>query len=336
MRHLFYKFGFPMPVIVVLLLLPLQHLGATDFVTLNLRSHQDVYVLHEPVQFMGELKNSSGEIVRLQSMRDLADENMRYLFLEIITSEGEKQERRTCFGFIDYVAFPEYKGEPLLPGESYDFDIFPNHTYSIRQEDMMKGGWTFPEAGEYKVRLVYEVESFREHLWKPPGNRLYSNQITIRVVEPMPAQKEILAAYWKDSVSGGMTWDGKFMSGFDVKELNRVVQKYPNDAFIKYPLFALLNTESSMAVPDLSQVAPHAKYLMSHFPDFRPGPVRRLYAAALIESGRQKEGLKVLDEALAIDPRLKDNFDIMMLKVGTERGSERAFWQWVRERDLTP
>lgn len=310
--------------------LPIVHGHAADGeVALKLRSYQDVYVLHEPVQFIGELKNNSDEIVRLHSMESLADENMSYLFLEIITPEGEKQERRTCFMLVDYFAFPEYKGEPLLPGETFGFDIFPNHTNSIG--NILKGGWTFPEVGEYKVRLAYEVEDAMEYLWKPPGNRLYSNQITIRIVEPTPAQKEILAAYWKDSVSDGMTWDGKLMSGFDVRELNRVVQKYPNEPFIKYPLFALLNTET--LVPDLSHAAPHAQYLMSHFPDFRPGQVRRTYAAALIESGRQAEGLKVLDEALTLEPRLKDNFDFMMMKVGTEKGSEAAFWRWVRERE---
>lgn len=65
------------------------HAHAADGeVTLTPRSCQDVYVLYKPVQFIGELKNSSGEIVRLQSIRDLANENVRYLFLEIVTPEG--------------------------------------------------------------------------------------------------------------------------------------------------------------------------------------------------------------------------------------------------------
>jgi hypothetical protein len=184
--------------------LPTVHVHAADGeVALKLRSYQDVYVLHEPLQFIGELINNSDQLVRLNSMEGLADENMMYLFLEIITPNGEKQERRTCFSFVDYFTNVEYKGEPLWPGEMFGIDIFPNSTSSI--EDVTKGGWTFPEVGEYKVRLAYEVEDAMEYLWKPPGNRLYSNQITIRVIEPSPAQKEILAAYWKGSISNGRT-----------------------------------------------------------------------------------------------------------------------------------
>ena len=82
------------------------------------------------------------------------------------------------------------------------------------------------------------------------------------------------------------------MYGFDAKELNRVLEKYPTEPFIKYPIFALLNMESPMAHSDLANATTHAQYLMSHFPDFRPGQVRRAYAAALIGSGRQAEGLK--------------------------------------------
>jgi len=318
----------------LLILLPLVQLGAAEGdVSLTLRSYQDVYVLHEPLQFMGELRNNSDQLVLLNSMEGLSDENMRDLFLEIITPNGEKQERRTCFSYVHYFTNAEYKGQPLWPGETFGIDIFPNHTYPITYSRGDNGGWTFPEVGEYRVRLVYEVEDFMMYLWKPPGNRLYSNQITIRVIEPSPAQKEILAAYWKDSVSDGEAWDGKLMYGFDAKELNRVLQKYPTEPFVKYAIFALLNLESPMNHPDLANATDHAQYLMSHFPDFRPGPVRRAYAAALIASGQEAEGLKVLDEAITIEPRLKDNFNIMMLKVGTERGGKAGFWQWKRERE---
>lgn len=317
----------------LLILLPLiQPSAIGNDIVLNLRSHQDIYVLHEPLHFIGELRNDAEQLVMLNSMEGLSDENMTYLFLEIITPSGEKQERRTCFSLRRSITNIEYKGEPLWPGETFGIDIFPNHTYSIREEDRMKGGWTFPVVGEYKVRLVYEVDDRMKHLWKPPGNRLYSNQMTIRIIEPTPAQEEILAAYWKDAVSLGQAWDGKLMFGFDADELNRVLQKYPTDPFIKYPIFALLNMESGMLHPDLVNVIPHAQYLMSHFPDFRPGQVRRVYAGALIASERQSEGLNVLKEALTIEPRLKDNLDIMMLKVGTEKGSRAAFWQWNSDR----
>lgn len=298
---------------------------------LTLRSSQDVYVLHEPLHLRGELANRSNEAIRVYGIEYFSNENMPCLFLEIITPDGLKQERRTFFYHADYLKFAEYRGEPLEPGQQLGFDLFPNHTYPIHDVFAEGGGWSFPSPGDYKVRLVYVVEELRRILWKPPANRLYSNQITIRVISPSPAQREILEAYWKGT-NDGMAWDGKLMWGFDRAGLERVLQKYPDEPFTNYILFALLNTESVLARPDLPNAEVHARSLMSRFPDFRPGQVRRAYAAALIGSGQKAEGLEVLDEALRLEPHLRDNVDVMRLKITAEAGSEKAFRSWEKNR----
>ena len=306
--------------------------GAADAgVVLTLRSPQDVYVLHEPLQLKGELANRSGSSIRIYGIDYFCDENMPCLFLEIVTPDGQKQERRAFFYHADYVKFAEYAGEPLEAGGQLIFDLFPNQTFPIHDVFAKGGGWTFPSPGDYTVRLVYVVEEFRERLWKPPANRLYSNQITIHITSPTPAQKEILDAYWKGT-NNGMAWDGKLMYGFDRDALLRVLQKYPDEPFTKYILFALLNTESMLASPDLPNAQVHAHSLMSRYPDFRPGHVRRAYAAALIGSGEEAAGLEILNEALRIEPHLKDNVDVMKLKITTEGGGEKAYRRWEKSR----
>jgi hypothetical protein len=306
-------------------------------VTLTLRSCQYVYVLQEPLMITGELVNGSSQQIRIYGIEKFSDPNMPCLFLEIITPSGRKQERKNFFWEDMHAKGETYMGEPLNPGERFAFDIFPNALCSI-YDIVVDSGWAFPSPGEYKVRLVYEVEEFRIRLWKPPGNRLYSNQITIRVVEPYPAQKEILDAYWAEPGQGyGFVcrWDGEQgMAAYEVNRMKGVLDKYPQEPFIKYIHYALLHQAMNYSPPALSSARSHAEYLMNRFPSFRPGRVRRAYAAALIECGQKAEGLRLLEEALRLEPHLKDDHGFMSLMIRTERG-ENAYWPWRSHRNDT-
>jgi hypothetical protein len=316
----------------------LQPCAAADSVSLTVESLQDVYVLREPVLLTGHLTNGSPQPIRIYGINTFGDQNMECLFLEIITPDGRKQERRSHFGFYILGKSDGYKGEPLNPGETFTFDVFPNILYSIYslKED---AGLGFPTPGEYKIKLVYEVEQFRAKLWKPPGNRLYSNQISIRVVAPTEAQREILGAYWSNVVT---RWEGdEGMTGFDADRLKDVLTKYPNDPFIKYVHYALLwldlhGLDEVYKGPkrpiDLADAQLHAAALMERYPNFRPGRVRWAYASVLIKCDRKAEGLRLLDEALRLEPHLKDDYGVMHLKVITERG-RNADWPWVIRRN---
>lgn len=321
--------------LALLITLPSPGVGASDDgIVLTARSYQDTYVLHEPVQLTGELANNSDRAIRIYGIEKFSDENMPCLFMEIVTPDGRTQERRTHFYCVNLARSESYMGEPLKPGERRGFDIYPNHAYSI-YDFAVDGGWTFPSPGDYRVRLVYEVEAFRKNLWKPPGNRLYSNQITIRVIEPSPAQKEILSAYWKGS-NRGMRWDAKLMYGLNEAELHGMLQKYPAEPFIKYIHFALMHVALGQEHPDPTSAGMHARYLMSRAPDFRPGLVRWTYADVLIACGRKDEGIELMQEALEVEPRLVDNFDFMESKITAETGDSRAIWLWKKSRMELP
>jgi|GEM_PF-4423446 len=315
---------------VILVLFATQGILGEGQVTLKLASYANSHVLHEPLELRGELVNDSDQTIRIYGMEMFSNENMPCLFLEITTPDGRQQQRRTCFSLPTVVKSATYIGEPLEPGARFGFKIYPSGTYFI--DNINEGGWTFPVPGEYGVRLVYEVEEFRERLWKPVGNRLYSNQIKLRITIPLSAEKEILDSYWKDVVPYGEAWDGKRMWGFDVPELQRVLGKYPNEPMIKYIHFALLNQASGAVRADLPNAKTHAELLMSRFPDFRSGLVRSACGAALIANGRKAEGLRVLEDALRVDPLLVNNESFMNLKITTEEGSDKAFWLWQDKR----
>lgn len=315
---------------MILVLFATQGIVAEGQVTLTLTSYADSYVLHEPLELRGELVNDSDQTIRIYGMEQFSDENMPCLFLEITTPDGRQQQRRTCFSLVSVVKSATYLGDPLGPGERFGFKIYPSETYFI--DNLNEGGWTFPVAGEYRVRLVYEVEEFRERLWKPVANRLYSNQIKLRITIPSSAEKEILDSYWKHVVPYGEAWDGKRMWGFDIPELKRVLEKYSNEPMIKYIHFALLNEASGAVGADLPNAKTHAELLMSRFPDFRSGLVRSAYGTALIASERKAEGLKMWEDALRVDPLLENNVQFMQLKIGTEKGSDKAFWRWLYRR----
>lgn len=313
--------------IQLIILLLAQSAFTEGNVTLVFTSYQREYILHEPVHFTGALINNSDHTVNIYHMEKF-DENMECTFLEIQSPDGSKTKRRSSYGTSLELLSPKYLGQMLKPGNTFTFDIFPNRSQLLTYPH--KGGWTFPEPGTYKVRLAYIVEEFRENLWKPEGNVLYSNQITLRIKSPSPIEREILDAYW-DGVS--VDWDGTNMSGFNTPELQIVLGKYPNEPLIKYVHFALLNASYTIDGPDFQMASMHFEHLVINYPNFRPGQIRRRYAGMLIHGGgRREEGLRILEEALSLKPGLKDDYRLMKLKINTEAGNGSAFWKWRRTK----
>jgi len=300
---------------------------ASNSVTLLLKSYQEEYVLHEPLHFSGTLINNTGSNIHIGGMEKF-NENMELLYLVIEYEDGSITKRRTCYYYETVLRSPYYEGQSLKTGESYSFDIYPNRTYSIL--NMKERNWTFPKPGIYLVTLAYAVDDFWQVLWKPEGDALYSNQITINIVPPTTPEKEILDTYWNDLIKD---WDGKHLYYFDRALINNMIAKHSSEPLIKYMYYALLHNAYTYDGIDYQLADINAQHLMNNYPDFRKGQIRRMYAEYMIHSGRMNEALNMLNEALIIMPTLKDDYYFMKTKINLEAGDSSAFYKWKRRRN---
>lgn len=308
--------------------------NAGDRFYLNLESVKGEYILREPVKFIVKFINESDRTIRIYRI-DRFNENMEQMYLEVITPKGEIQLRKSTIALVNRISSVHYGGDPIEPGESIEVFLYPNETHFIQSP--RSWGFTFPEAGTYRLRVVYTVEEFRERLWKPENNKMYSNSIDITFREPTPEEKEILDAFW-DGMSYLFVWDEMPMAGFNVDRLKEVMAKYPNNHLMKYVYFAMGHELRCPPIGpsdsyDIDKAIEYFEMLKDRHPDFRFEETRQYLARFYMDAGRREEAIRLNNETLRERPNLKDHYRFMRQKIlAEEQDNMKAVTKWIRKR----
>lgn len=326
-------------VLTVQLLFIVPTLSYSEELSLLLRTAQNEYILHEPVRFALTLRNVSDERQKVAEV-SLWDMNMEFTFLEITTPEGELQFRRYQYETVTAIWNAFYEGEPLEPGGSIESFLYPNVSFVMtdgKQRDQYRGlEFTFPRVGTCKVRVCYFVSSFWEHLWKGEGGELYSNPITITFREPDSKEKEILDALWAGGTTEIAIGDDMLAFSFEEsqeRELERIIEKYPEHALVKYAYFylarSLVTLSGGYVRGRVESGVELFETLMKRDPDFRYEETRQLLAMGYDRVDRKEDAIKLFSQTLTERPSLENNYRFMSRKIMVETGNNKiAVEKW--------
>ncbi len=307
-------------------------------ISLHLRATQDEYIVREPIKLVVTLSNNSKEEIRIPGIAQLA-ERMEYVhYVEIIPPRGEKQCRRYQYMYYSGIALPEYRGEPLSPGDYRELYLYPNVSWEIdcaTHEKVNSLSVTFPDPGEYRMRAYYVVPSIYNKLWKKAGG-LASNEIVLQVRRPNSEEDEILDAVWGKSI-GHLMYGDDFACCVrsDETALRQVIEKYPNNPLARYALFELARS-LSLRYDESDEMMEALKIfglLETRYPAFRYEEVRlhmgRIYQAL----NQDAKALSSFTEALEYNPGLVDNYNFMVHKIYTETGSREEIDRYTKGRN---
>jgi len=313
---------------VTILLLTTFLSASTGNVRLKLELAKYEYVIREPLKFVVTLVNESDQTIRIPEASAF-DMDMEFLNMEIITPDGEKQLRKFFFKISDELINPNYTGEPLLPGESFQTYFYPNTSYFVLPLEW--GGITFPLPGTYQVRVYYSVPDVYKKLWRPEKNELYSNKVDMLFREPTFEEQEILDACWSAGGSFLSLGDDYDVANFNEDKLEYVADKYPDHPMIKYALFYLAkNYLYKSKTPDKS--IPIFQELVENYHDYRFEEVHLHLGNNYLKAGSREEAIKTFNEALRKKPFLKDHFRFMCSKILSETSDTSKIGEWVNNR----
>ena len=324
---------------VVLTTLPFAQARGQKTLSVHLESEQDSYLVREPVKFKVVITNESGETVRVPSIVRF-DMNMKHLLMEVITPAGETQYRTFKYYRQEGIVQRDYDGEPLRPGESLTTFLFPNIS-GRRELDLAPGPFfpqklTFPEPGNYQLRVAYFVAEPWDNLWKPPGDFLFSNTIQIQLNLPTPVEERILDAYWAKGGVDISMGEHHAYCWFDVSALESVIEMYPDHPLIKYAYFGLGRQLGRLKLPVnrslIERAVPIFEKLAQDYPDFRYAEVRHHLARAYYHTGRREEAIQLYSELLEERPYLIDDAEFMKSKIFVEELTSKAAGDWFRFR----
>ena len=299
-------------------------------------SAKNEYVIREPVKFVVKLENHSDEVLRIVNVSSF-DMNMEFMELEVTYPNGERRYRKGHISFVSRLFYPMWLGEQIFPGETIITFLYPNVTYAVDH----RGDWleeTFPVAGEYRLRVVYTVPEVYYELWKGPGGKAYSNEITVVFREPDPVQREILDAYWLKGGYNVSMGDDSQMFEFDRLALANVAAKYPDQPFVKYALFALARDlthiwPGNVRPAEVEQGIAILLALKRDHPDFRADEIGIHVSKAYLDLQKYPEARASYAEVLAERPWLKDHDTFMMGKIRADTNEQPgAVTKWRKQR----
>jgi hypothetical protein len=312
---------------------------------LKLSVPQNDYVLGEPVKFGAELHNSTNDTFPIIPIDELSTD-MKYTFFEVTYPDGHIEFRRFQELFIDQIIFPEYPGEPLLPGASVYLTFYPNVSRELHPEGddpnrTLRVGRTFDSVGEYQFRVCYCVSDYFTVLWRPKDGTLFSNAVTLTFHKPDSVAAKIIEALW---AKGGGELCHEHVSDddatLDQAALEGVIAKFPEHPLTKYARYYLAKTCMSMLNPerDTQRGVDILEELARDHPTFRFHETHTSLAYGYMRLERKDDAMRVLDQLQRELPYLKDDCDFVNLKIAVRcaphhsgcTGKTMAEWQKAR------
>jgi hypothetical protein len=197
-------------------------------------------------------------------------------------------------------------------------------------------GFTFREAGRYRVRVAYHVQAIYRKLWQPPGGAVYSNQVVIDIREPTSEEKEILDAYWS-SPDMGMGGDNELYVKANEPALEAVIAKYPPSRIRAHAEFALARSilrDSGWRSVDVRQRSLGLLAdVQEGYPDFRY-PERQMTIGFIYGMiGAFAKADSVFGETLRESPELIDDPGFIYRMFQAEEGAgDGLLDRWERDR----
>ncbi len=304
---------------------------------LKLESPQNEYAVREPVKLVITLGNDSGEAIRIPEIQGEDMINMKFIYyMELITPKGERECRRAQFVYGIGLINEEYAGEPLFPGDYRELYLYPNATFNNdcgNFRPMSCLGATFPEEGEYRIRVFYMVPGYWPKLWNV-ADGLPSNELVLTFRKPTPEEAEILDAVW---LAGDyISLDSEDYCGFfNAEALRRAIAKYPNHPFIKHAEFALARTLCATdSKGQLREASSILETLASEHPDFRYEEVGIALGSCYLGLHETARVDSIFTKMLRKNPALEDNYRFMTAKLGMGFTDDagRAVRKWREDR----
>ncbi len=176
---------------------PVDLCGAT--LSMSVKFDKSEYIIREPLRARVTLRNVSGTTARIIEVKDLGPE-MRYVRMEIERTDGMTTTRVACWSGENSIRNPHYLGEPLQPGESVAFNVYPVVSRLVDGDDWC-GEVTFCRPGTHRVRVVYEVPEYYAAL-RAKGNAYVASDfvdLTFRTADRL--ETEILDVLWGEPAS---------------------------------------------------------------------------------------------------------------------------------------
>ena len=214
-------------------------LSYSEDLELRLESEYTEYVYREPVKFCLEFNNVSNSSIYLPHYASFEGE-MKFIYMDISYPDGSRQLRAVRHVFEYGVPIPAYKGMEFKSGDKFQVCYYPNQSLGYDPTTLSYTAdintHTFYQIGEYKIKFAYMIPEIYQNIYSA-GHPIYSNEMVIRVTAPSIEEIEILNAYW---IGGDISFgDNSAANEFNRDELEKVVNKYPDNPMIKYAMFGL-------------------------------------------------------------------------------------------------
>jgi hypothetical protein len=297
---------------------------------ITIQSNKADYVVNEPVRLTVWYQNAGDSAINVMPARELGI-NMVCTFYKVTEPGGATVRRKNQFAYPNQLINPEYQGDLLRPSEYFEVSMYPSLTRSMPGETHQRRGFTFGEAGSYRLRLGYMPPPVEGRLWRPvDGGPALSNEIVINVRPPSVAEKAILDTYWSADRADLAMEDGPAYLNLDEQRTRRTLAAYS-----QHPLadFLRLNLACGLMKPG-NHVDDEVIALLEELrprKEFRWDEVHMLLAASYSIRGDDKRAMEVCYEAIQYSPQLLHNYLFMTRVILAVSRDPQKIIEWDRE-----
>lgn len=310
-------------------------------IEVHLATDRQELVVREPMVFRITLRNVSDETVSVPDVTTF-DNNMEHFLLEVEGPDGATLLRRNTFYTETKVYNPEYEGEPLMPGESITTNIYPVVSDIVQAASgtpKRSFGLTFPMAGDYRVRVFYEVDERNPRFWHSDAGAVGSNTVEIAVLAPTSEDVAILDAIWSKGPGPLAIGDDYFGYRFDEEELRNVVDMYPDNRLSLLAKFYLAKSLATVRPGEAEEPAHREAVelfneLRTSSPLFRTREVALNLAGDLVKLGEYVRASKVIEAYLRDAPSGESDYKLMSLRVAVDGDPHTTVEEWLRRRRI--
>lgn len=300
-------------------------------VEIILASGKTNYIIGEPLKFSVKLHNNSTSVINVPSVARLGD-NYRHYYLEVVDPDGKVEARYNKKSYEDEYFPYQYSGEPIQPGDSIEFFIYPTVTSLLEENNSI--GYTFDVPGEYRVRLAYHIDQRYVNLWNNNGEIAYSNELRLVFREPDKDESEILSSIWSKTMRFVESCEYCNVCMFDEQHLEEIMSKYANHPLIPYVIYFLARRYTTRELHNYSRACELYEQLIISHPDFRHSEVMTHAAYAYYKQNRMERARYLVNKALKDHPSLKDHYNFMRIKLVIDNRGHQGdpVGKWVYDR----